>query len=109
MVISGRVAFDTEQKDANGKTVTKATVKTSPKQTLVSLTIWPDIVGGESIEKGDFVMAEGKYTANVSNGKTYHNLSVSDLFIGKPLPKGEREVVGGGAAAADAGDDDSPF
>ena len=107
MVISGRVAFEPEGRDVNGKAVIDVTVKSTPKQTLVKLTIWPD-VDGSSIERGDFVMAEGKYSTS-GDGK-YHNLSVSDIGVLKPLPKAERDVVNAVAGpSASASDDDSPF
>lgn len=110
MVISGRVAFEPEEREAGGKNVRDITVKSTPKQTLVRLTVWPDI-DASSIEKGDFVLAEGKYSISQgNNGKDYHNLSVSDIAVVKPLPKAEREVVNAtpGPATA-AADDDSPF
>jgi hypothetical protein len=104
-VLVGRVAFDNGTRDVNGKTVRDVSVKSSPKGTLVGCTIWPDI-DASGIEKGDFVMAEGKYSVSE---KGYHNLSVSDIVYFKPLPKSERAVVGGSAPAADVNDDDSPF
>ena len=58
----------------------------------VRLTVWPDHAG-TILSKGDFIAAKGKFTTNNAKGKTYYNLSVSDLWVGNPAPKTSDEVV----------------
>lgn len=108
-VVVGRVAFDPQERDVNGKKVIDVTVKSSPKQRLVRCTIWPDI-DGSGIAKGDFVLAEGKYSVSTgNNGQEYHNLSVADIGVVKALPKADRAVANAAAPAADTDSDDDPF
>lgn len=117
MVFTGRIQFDPETKDVNGKSVRDFSVKTTtmhPKkageQLRVRCTLWPDHADVK-VSKGDFVHVEGKFTKftkDTDDGQvTYYNLSVSEIAVVAPAPKAAREKVN--ASSGDAGGDDDVF
>jgi hypothetical protein len=112
MVFSGRIQkFGDKdaivERDVNGSKVRDFTIKTSPKQTLVRLSVWENTHGDLEIPEGAFVLGEGKYTLSTGqNGQEYHNISVTDIAIIPAAPKVPREVVNrqSSSTADDGGD-----
>lgn len=109
--VAGFVQFDPETRDYNGSELTDVVIKNVSKQTLVRVTIWPEFdvesVLGRSVQKGDFIAADGKFTTSEHNGKTYYNVSASALAVAAGVPKSDRDVVNDDADDED--DEDVPF
>lgn len=57
----------------------------------VRVTIWPEF-GDVILSKGDLIAAQGKYTVATVKGKTYHNLSASQLAVVSAAAKADVEV-----------------
>lgn len=81
-----------KEREVSGGTVRDFTIKTSPGQKLVRITLFPEFDSVE-IGKGDFISADGRYSVNESNGKTYYNLTASSLVVVPAVKKAAREVV----------------
>lgn len=108
----GVVQFDPTERDANGKDVLSVTIRTTgvKEQSLqVSCTLWPShshLFG--SIEKGQAVVVEGKFSVNKGtdkegNPKTYFNMSVARILVLGSLDPGEE--VETTSSDSDDGDD----
>lgn len=80
------------EREVSGGTVRDFTVKTSPGQKLVRVTLFPEFDDVE-ITKGAFISADGRYSVNESNGNTYYNLTASSLVVVPAVSKAPREVV----------------
>ena len=112
--IQGIVQFPPEDGEAGGKSVRNIRVRQTgvheKEALLVSATLWPShdhVV----VNEGDVVTLEGSYTARKGESKdgtprTYHNLSVSRIFVHGNADSGS-EV--GTVNTNDAADDDIPF
>lgn len=57
----------------------------------VRVTIWPEF-GAVNLSKGDFIAVQGKFTTANVKGKTYFNLSASQLVVIAASEKAEAEV-----------------
>lgn len=80
------------EREVSGGTVRDFTIKTSPGQKLVRITLFGEF-DSVDIAKGDFVSADGRYSVNESNGNTYYNLTASSLVVVPAVKKAAREVV----------------
>lgn len=89
--VAGIVQFEpTERKTPNGSEVRDVVVQAiGSGGKNVKVTIWPEYSSVE-LDKGTFVVANGKYTEDVVNGTTYRNLSANVLLT---LPTHEKEDV----------------
>lgn len=85
------------------KEVAQRTIRTfviramTPEQSLINVTVWPDHAA-VSINEGDLVAVEGKYTSRVVDKQdgsrvTYFDISASALVVIAQAPKAAREVV----------------
>jgi len=110
----GVVQFDPTERDVNGKTVLSVTIRTAglkDQSVQVSCTLWPSHAHlFDSVEKGQAVVVEGKFSANKGTDKegdpkTYLNLSVARfLSLGALDPGEEVETTD---SDGDAPDDDA--
>lgn len=57
----------------------------------VRVTIWPEFDGVE-LAKGDFIATQGKFTTANVKGKTYFNLSASQVAVIAAADKADAEV-----------------
>ena len=90
--VVGFIQFDPNERDANGQEVRDVVVQAvGSGGKNVRLTVWPEH-GDTPLAKGDFVAAQGKFSAANVNGKEYLNLSVNDLVVVAPAAKRGREV-----------------
>jgi hypothetical protein len=86
---TGIVAFDITEREVTGKTVRNVPMKltNSANDTIISVTLWPGLDSVE-VNRGDFIVVEGKYKSAESNGKMYHNLSANSIAV-FPMVKSE--------------------
>lgn len=114
----GFVQFDPRDRDANGKQITELVIKTpgggdhGGKQ--IRVTVWPEHLLDEKVEKGDFIAVDGKFTTSSyqdANGvaRTGLQISASTLVVLKPVPRKEREVVRASESNPKDGDPKVPF
>ena len=114
--ISGVVQFDPREGQAGGKDVRNITVRTTglKEQSLrVSATLWPSHEH-VAVQKGDFVVLEGKFSRNKGNNQNgdevvYNNLSVTSILNLGTLDPGKEIETTNSAAADETEDDDIPF
>lgn len=79
ITVAGLVQFDPRTRQAGGKEVRDVVVRALNSSKNFSITVWPENAN-IPINKGDFLVADGKYTQSVGQNKegaetTYHNLS----------------------------------
>lgn len=115
--IAGVVQFDPRDGTAGGKTVRNITVRAAgvKEQSLkIGATLWPSH-GHVAVEKGDFVVIEGKFSRNKGTNKDgeeviYNNMSVTNILVLGQLDAGkEVETVNTDSSSAVEDDDDIPF
>lgn len=110
MTIAGIVQFPPRERQAGGKAVRDVLIRAIGDNKNYSITVWPEN-GNIPINKGDFLVADGKYSSSVGQNKegaqvTYHNLSSNTIFrldggsAGTAAPKAAEPV-----AVASSGDD----
>lgn len=111
VTIAGIVQFDPRTRQAGGKEVRDVVIRSIGSNKNYSITIWPEN-SGTPINKGDFLVADGKYSQSVGQNKageqvTYHNLSATTLIriAGDTQTATQNTPV----AAAAATGDDFPF
>lgn len=111
ITVAGLVQFDPRNRTAGGKEVRDVVIRSLNSSKNFSITVWPENSSVE-INKGDFLIADGKYTQSVGQNKegeetTYHNLSASKIIriagneTGAATSKPKLELVD----PTDAGDD----
>lgn len=113
--VHGIVQFEPREGEAGGKPVRNITVRQAgfgPTAVRVSATLWPSHAHVK-VEEGSVVTIEGPYTQNKSTGddgetRTFHNLSVSRIFVHGMSDSGKKADVEN-AVADDVADDDIPF
>lgn len=111
ITIAGIVQFDPRTRQAGDKQVRDIAIRSIADQKTYNVTLWPE-KANTSVAKGDFVVADGKYTASAGQNKageqvTWHNLS-ANVFIN--LASGAASPVESPKAAAAAStSDDFPF
>jgi len=106
--IAGFIQFDVNEREVSGQNVRDIVVQAvGSGGRNVRITIWPEY-SAVALDKGMFVVASGKFTESESNGKTYLNLSASELLV---LPAIEKGTAGVANALPDsaAADDDFDF
>lgn len=84
ITVAGIVQFDPRNRTAGGKEVRDVVIRSLNSSKNFSITIWPENADVE-INKGDFLVADGKYTQSVGQNKegeetTYHNLSARQII-----------------------------
>lgn len=86
--ILGFVQFDVNERDAGSQKVRDFVIQPGGSGDVPALrvTLWPEY-GHVDVEKGDLVVVEGQVKTNVSNGKTYFNLSPTKLKVFKSETK----------------------
>ena len=92
--IAGFVQFDPNERELPSKQKVRDVVIrpiASGDAPNVRITVWPEH-GAVALEKGHFVVAQGKFTESSVGGKTYYNLSASDLVVLTPVAKSTDEV-----------------
>lgn len=112
ITIAGIVQFDPRTRQAGDKEVRDVLIRAIGDNKNYSITIWPE-KANIPINKGDFLVADGKYSSSVGQNKageqvTYHNLSANTIF------RLEGSAVSGATpsaapAAAAASGDNFPF
>jgi hypothetical protein len=109
ITVAGIVQFDPRTRQAGDKQVRDIAIRSIADQKMYNVTLWPE-KANTSVAKGDFVVADGKYTASAGQNKageqvTWHNLSANtfhNLVAGASAPM---ESAGKPAATGD----DFPF
>lgn len=109
ITVAGIVQFDPRTRQAAGKEVKDVAIRSIANNKMINITVWPE-QQTHSINKGDFIVADGKYSQSMGQNKdgeqqTYHNLSASVLHNltggnGAATKSAVKE-----AALSDAGDD----
>ena len=84
ITIAGIVQFDPRERKAGDKQVRDVLIRAIGDNRNYSITVWPE-KANIPINKGDFVVADGKYSSSVGQNKngeqvTYHNLSANTVF-----------------------------
>ena len=109
VTIAGIVQFDPRTRQAGGKEVRDVVIRAIGSNKNFSVTIWPE-KAGVPVNKGDFLVCDGKYSQSVGQNKdgeqvTYHNLSATTIVrVAGDTPTAPAPVAAA-AAAGDAGDD----
>jgi hypothetical protein len=117
--IAGVVQFEPRDGNAGGKEVRNITVRATgvKEQALkVGATLWPSHAH-VAVDKGDFVVIEGKFTRNKGTNKdgeevVYNNMSVTNILVLGTLDAGREVETVNTRDDADfpvADDDDIPF
>jgi len=112
ITVAGLVQFDPRTRQAGDKTVRDVVIRAIGSNQNFSITVWPE-KEGIVINKGDFLVVDGKHTQSVGQNKegaqvTYNNMSAGTLFRfagdgGSAAPQAPK------VAAAAASGDDFPF
>lgn len=111
VTIAGIVQFDPRTRKAGDKEVRDVLVRAIGSNKNFSVTVWPE-KSHININKGDFLVADGKYTSSVGQNKqgeqvTYHNLSATTIIR---LPGEDGGTASAPVAAAASSDGDGfPF
>jgi hypothetical protein len=108
--VAGFVQFDPNVREVNGKNIQDALIQNISKNLDIRVSVWPEQQVGD-IEKGDFLVAQGKYEEREAKGKTYRNLTASKLRLFKAQEPQGVTVVNpvSDEPAADVEPDDEPF
>lgn len=114
--LAGVVQFEPREGTAGGKDVRNITIRTTglKEQSMrVGATLWPSHAHVE-VDKGDFVVLEGKFSRNQVKNKdgeavTYNNLSVSSILVVGTLDDGEEIETTNAAGSSVDPDDDIPY
>lgn len=106
ITVAGVVQFDPRDRTAGGKQVRDVAVRSIANHKMVSITVWPDNAG-IPIAKGDFVVADGKFSQSQGQNKkgeqqTYYNLSATTFMN---LTPGKAPSAGNSAASEAASSD----
>lgn len=98
---AGFVQYDPAVREANGKEVTDLTIKLPGGEgTQIRVTVWPELEYEGTIEKGDWVAVDGKFSVNSYEAKdgtkrSSNQISANYLALVKGAKRSEREVVSG--------------
>jgi hypothetical protein len=112
VTVAGIVQFDPRTRQAGGKEVRDVVIRAIGSNKNFSVTIWPE-KSGIPVNKGDFLVCDGKYSQSVGQNKdgeqvTYHNLSATTIV----RVAGDTTTTAAPAkqaAATEAVGDDFPF
>ena len=110
ITVAGIVQFDPRTRQAGDKQVRDIAIRSIADQKMYNITLWPE-KSNVSVTKGDFVVADGKYTASAGQNKageqvTWHNLSANTFHN---LVSGAAAPADAPKAAAASTSDDFPF
>lgn len=113
ITIAGIVQFDPRTRQAGGKEVRDVLIRAIGSNNNISVTVWPEKAGIQ-INKGDFLVCDGKYSSSVGQNKageqvTYHNLSANTIIRIPGDTTVTTETTPAPAMAATAAGDDFPF
>lgn len=88
--VAGFIQFDVSERKAAGQDVRDILVQAiGSGGQKVKITVWPEN-GDVELAKGYFVVAQGKFEESKVSGKTYYNLSSTDILSFPPTAKTER-------------------
>ncbi len=84
ITVAGLVQFDPRTRTAGDKQVRDVVIRAIGSNKNFSITVWPE-KADITINKGDFIVVDGKYTQSVKQNKegaavTYNNMSASTLL-----------------------------
>ena len=84
ITIAGIVQFDPRTRQAGDKQVRDVLIRAIGSNKNFSVTVWPE-KAGIPINKGDFLVCDGKYSSSSGQNKageqvTYHNLSANTII-----------------------------
>ena len=109
ITVAGIVQFDPRTRQANGKEVRDVAIRSLANNKMINITLWPE-KANIKVSKGDFIVADGKYTQSMGQNKngeqvTYHNLSATVFHnvLAGAMP--EQNAGTGAASSADTADD----
>jgi len=109
ITIAGIVQFDPRQRQAGDKQVRDVVIRAIGSNKNFSVTVWPE-KANITINKGDFLVADGKYSSSAGQNKageqvTYHNLSATTII----RLAGEDAAPSAPKATTAASGDEFPF
>jgi len=102
---NGFIQWDPQVREANGKNVMDFNVKTpGGEAVLVRISVWEELLAkldskGITLEKGDWVAADGKFSINTWDDKetgakrSQPQVSAKTISVVKSITAGDREVV----------------
>lgn len=81
ITVAGIVQFDPRNRKAGDKDVRDVAIRSIADQKMYNVTLWPE-KENVKVAKGDFIVADGKYTSAVGQNKdgeqvTWHNISAN--------------------------------
>lgn len=83
--VAGTIQWDVEPREVNGKPIREFSIRSLVSGQLVKVTLW-DQFANSKVNKGDFVVVDGKVTQNEGQDKAgnrvvYNNLSATGLVV----------------------------
>lgn len=114
--LAGVVQFEPREGQAGGKEVRNIAIRTTglKEQSMrVSATLWPSHEHVD-VQKGDFVVLEGKFSRNKGTNKdgeevVYNNLSVSSILVLGTLDDGAEIETTNAGRNDEPAEDDIPY
>lgn len=112
VTVAGFIQFEPNVRDQNGKTLQDVLIQNISGNKDIRVTVWPEL-GLEGLERGDFLIAAGKYTEKDSGtpGKPYRNVSANKALVFKGTAVAAPRVVNPieVTETPEPDTDDSPF
>jgi hypothetical protein len=111
ITVAGIVQFDPRTRTAAGKEVRDVAIRSLANNKMINITLWPEMQA-QPANKGDFIVADGKYTQSMGQNKegeqvTYHNLSATTFHNITSTDAAPKTAVKEAASATTG--DDFPF
>jgi hypothetical protein len=99
--VRGIVQFEPKTRDVNGKEVVDIAIRdrgSDGQSKLINITIWPEFLLSQPVQRGDFIAADGSVEARTYQDKegasqTSIQLSAFSLVHVPQVKKAERQVV----------------
>jgi hypothetical protein len=94
VVAAGFIQWEPEIREVNGQTVRDVKVHAIGSQKPFRITLWPEYAG-IALQRGDFIVAEGRLRTSVANGadgtvREYNDIDAARVVRLEPAPKQER-------------------
>lgn len=97
--VAGMIQFDVEEREVNGGEVRDITIRSLASGDPIRITVWPEFKDTE-LERGDFVVVDGKVTEREHKGKVYFNLSARRIAVVPQEIPAERDTEEAAASSS---------
>lgn len=78
--VAGFIQFDPDEAEASGQTIRRVLVQAIGSEGVnIRVTVWPEY-DAVPLNRGDFIIAQGKFEKTTVKGNTYLNLSARSLI-----------------------------